>query len=134
MPYSGMTSKEVCATLGMSRQMFKQSGLSERITKAFPFGPKFPLYDDREVSEWRTALLRRRGMIALGRWASRQHPLIEAPLEDDRYDVDCPTCGGWAMGDPLEADEYLAAITAGRWPTRIWCPKCGIQNVAQGNL
>lgn len=121
-----MTSREVCDRLGLSRQSLNQSGVGEKIAKSYPFGARFPLYDEDDVREWQLALRRRRGLIALGRRGEKSS-LLSALEIGDVYDLQCPKCRGWAIGDPEEsAEKYLAQVEAGYWPRRVWCPDHGV--------
>jgi|SRR3990172_8321299 len=135
MPYSGLTSAEVCAKLNFSdRQMLEQSGIGAAIEKSYPFGKNNPLYDPDDVAHWALALLRHRGLIALGR-RNQKARLLSAIDIADTWDDECPKCGGWAMADPEEsAAAYLAAIDAGKWPQRVWCPRHGIVRIRKEAL
>ena len=111
MPYSGLTSQEVCALLGLSRQMLKQSGIGAAIAKCYPFGKNSPLYDEHEARLWRDALNRRKALITFGRLNDKA-PLLDAIGidPDEAFDVACPTCHGWAYEDAHSG--------------RVWCPIC----------
>lgn len=115
MPFDGYTSKEICALLRRSRAGLKSSGLMDALGKSYPFGPKNPLYDIEDVEQWRLALLRHDGLVALRRRHPKT-PLLDAARIGDAHDATCPGCGGWAIADPEPDDE----------PQRVWCSECGI--------
>lgn len=129
MPFSGCTSQEICARLGLSRQMLNQSGVGAAIAKAYPFGARYPLYSESDVIQWAFALKRHRGLVALGR-RNKKASLLSAIDIADTWDEECSKCGGWALADPEEdAAAYLAAFNAGKWPRRVWCVKHGIVKI-----
>jgi hypothetical protein len=102
--------------------------VADKITKDYPFGPRFPLYDEDDVREWQLALERRRGLIALGRRGEKSS-LVSAIGIGDVYDHVCPKCQDWALADPeATTKKYLALVNAGKWPRRVWCPEHGVVN------
>lgn len=122
----GLSAKDVCARLGMSKQNFYQSGVSNKIARTYPFGNHFPLYDEHDVKQWELAIKRRRGLIALGRLQSKAR-LVDAIKLDEELDLPCPNCSGYAVADKGDtAEDYLRMVEAGTFPERWWCEQCGV--------
>jgi len=114
MPYSGLTSLEVCALLGLSRQMLKQSGIGAIIPKQYPFGPRYPLYDEHEAHMWKDALNRRKALIAFGRLNEKASLLEAITIDpDEALDCECQKCHGWAYAESLDFK-------------RVWCAEHGV--------
>lgn len=132
--YNGYTSKDVAKLLRRSVEMVRRAGVLELIPKQYPFGRSFPLYSESEVQEWSIGLVRRDAEVAFG-YLSPRAPLKEAiGYSDDSYDVDCPRCNRWAIGDRCASmDEYYAAVQADEWPRRVWCRECGVFDVTSAD-
>jgi ribosomal protein S27AE len=96
--------------------MLRTSGVLKVLKKQYPFESEhLPLYDIEDVERWRLALLRRDGLVAMGR-KERTEPLLEALDIPAEHDTVCPRCKGWAIADPED----------GKGEQRVWCPKCGV--------
>ena len=118
-PPGYLATSEAVARLGMSRQNFHQSGLAEALDR-WVVGPggrsATQLYRQMDVEHLAHWLLIRRGLIALGhlphstplnptdgQWSNAVH--------EGWWDANCPSCGRYAVGEPLE--------------DRVWCHDCG---------
>lgn len=94
--------------------MLRQAGILDSLKKSYPFGSEhLPLYDIEGVQKWQIALLRRDGLVALGR-RQRTEPLKKAAKITAKHDTKCPRCGGWAIEDPEGSGQ-------------IWCPEHGVR-------
>ena len=132
MPYSGYTSKEVCDKLRRTRQALHQAGIFKKLRVEYPFGGRNPLYNEADVMEWDMAIMRYDGLVALGR-ISPKSPLVNATNIEDRLDDECPKCEGYAVADnEATVEEYLALVAKGKFPRRVWCPKCGVVELGAG--
>lgn len=124
----GLSSSKTCRILGLTRQNLSQSRVGGKIPKTFPFGKNLPLYSARAVAEWKIALLRRRGMIALGR-LPKKFPLVKAIDLDDEFDWQCPRagCAKFAIADKEKSVQvYMDLVNRGVFPRRVWCAEHGI--------
>jgi hypothetical protein len=118
-PPDYLTATQAANALGMSRQLFYQSGLADALDR-WAFGPSrgVVLYRQQDVFDLARWLVIRRGLIALGLRPANE-PLnpesgdFHEATEDGYWDEPCPRCDVLGVADP--ADD-----------SQVWCPACGI--------
>ena len=118
-PPGYITIAQVVELLGMSRQNFHQGNLTDALP-SWRCGTArvYRRGDVRELGHWLNV---RRGLIALG---LRRHDYPLNPTRDEfdnavteaYWDVDCPVCGGDAVGEPLG--------------NQVWCGEHGVRDLS----
>lgn len=125
LPPEWYTAQEAAAYLGMSRQNFYQSELTQCLDSwkvgAVRLYTADPRVADRNLATMRAWLFVRSGLVAMGAKKDKS-PLVPTQGEWDKlkageWDADCPQCGA-------------AAVSLGEMSPdhRLWCAKCGVQN------
>lgn len=121
-PSGTLTTTQVQAALGRSKENLWQSGLSEFLDFYQVGNGRLYLTDD--VAKMKYWLFVREGLIALGHLIKKSHLLppgetyearrhhFEAWFDEDPSGTTCPLCEGEAV----------------RAAMKIWCPECGVQN------
>jgi hypothetical protein len=115
-PPGYLTVAQTVEILGMSRANFHDKGLAACLDR-WQVSQSTTLYRKEDVADLAHWLEVRRGMVALGHWPNNTPGVpgdgdLYAAAQEGYWDVDCPGCGGEAVGMPDGE--------------RVWCPSCGI--------